>query len=174
MLKMTTNTRRFAWAAGIMSSVIVAFAAWQSHVHASPEYALRIVQEINSQADLDTRKEFVTAKGYKVATACIQAKDGPSDQPQLTIGPARVEGDKCYFAFSQKDGAGFFCFEHDGRWKFDDVLFTKLHGREMELSLSYTIDHPYRAALQMMDWKEMWKAFLVGAEIGAAIGSSGS
>lgn len=158
--------------------LVVAFGLWQYHVHHTPAYALQVVQEIKSINDLEKQRPFVTEKGYKVLHRLLEDKHGPSNEPEAKFKSCDVQGTACYFKFTAGTEAGYACFQQDGVWKFDDIVVTRHHGRDIELSLAYAIDHPYRAAVILTDWtaaaRDIAAAFAIGWKIGAAVAASGS
>jgi hypothetical protein len=130
-----------------------------------------VIDGIQSRTDLDTRRAYLTDQGLKVVTYMLDNQKGPSTAKKIEFQPHQARGKTCYFPFTQGTDAGYFEFHQQDVWRFHDIVVTRHRGRNVELSLAYTIDHPILAALNNADWGGMFENFLQGLMIGMSLGS---
>ena len=162
--KLSQHVAIGAFAAALL--FIVVFALWRSH-H-SPEHALGVINAIESRADIDSRRDYMTAQGLKVLNYALEQQKGPSTAQKTKFEPPQVRGMVCDFPFTQGSNAGHLRFEEHGVWQFHDMVFTRYAGRDIdELSVAYAIDHPIIVTLKYgVDWGEVFKSFLKGFMFG--------
>jgi hypothetical protein len=150
--------------------IVVGFVLWRSHVHHSPEYAFRVIDGIESRADIGSRRDYMTAQGLKVINYALDQQKGPSTAQKMQYQPHQVRGTACFFPFTQGSDAGYLQFEQHGVWQFHDIVITRHGARDIELSVAYAIDHPILAALKTADWGEVFTNFVKGFMIGYGLG----
>ena len=108
----------------------------------------------------------MTDQGLKVLTYLLDLQKGPTKPQKLEFQPAQIRGPVCFFRFSQDDKVGYMEFRKGDVWRFHDIVFTRLHGHDVEVAVSYAIDHPFLAGLKSADWEQIGEAFLKGFLIG--------
>ena len=95
----------------------------------------------------------MTAQGQKVLRYLLEHQQDVGSRPAIKSGDARISANFCSFPFSDGDDRGYLLFwQKDGSWRFHDLVMTKIHGNDVELSTADAIDHPIRVRLANIDW----------------------
>lgn len=149
--------------------VLVLFALWHAYDSSTPEYALRVIDGIDTREDIKTCRTYMTDQGAKVIAFALDSQKGPSSAQKIVFLPRQIRGATCFFPFTQGADAGYFEFRHQGVWKFHDIVVTRHNGRDIDLSIAYAIDHPILAALKTADWGAVFENFLKGFFVGLSL-----
>ena len=136
--------RRYAATIAAASITLFVAFAWRAHQLSSPEYAIQQVLSINSVADVDTHKKYLTDQGKKILTCLLSIPTSATTSPAPIIGPPEVAGDTCRFQFSQTGTEGEYVFRRHGVWQLDDIIWTRCEGHAFNVSFSKAAE-PMRA-----------------------------
>lgn len=159
-----------AWLGAVFFVIAVALWGWHLHDLRTPEYAFRVVDKIDTIADIAIHRAYITEQGVKVLAYALNNLKGPNTGPKAVFDRRQIRGSACYFPFTLGAGAGYMEFRLEGGWKFHDIVFTRYEGREIDFSVAYSIDHPILASLKNLDWQDLAKNFFQGFLIGLGIG----
>lgn len=166
--RLPQRTQRIVIAVGAASILIVASWGWYTHVH-SPEYAFHVIDSINSRADLENCREYMTPQGRTVIAYAVDNAKSPSSSEKMQIQKSQILGTTCNIPYTHGDDVGYLQFQKNGVWQFDDVVITRHKRRTIELSVAWAIEHPILAALKVADWDELLENFIKGFLLGLAI-----
>ncbi len=170
-----TGTRRGrkSWMAATLVTLVVGVAIatyWgvESSRRNDPLYTLRVVDAVNTEADLAREKEYFTEKGYGLAQWLVSQSTSPEQAPiDFTYGTPRVTGGDCDVWGTSGDTRIKLHLVMEERWRFDDIYLEAIEGQKVNLWATYVRDHPIKAILRVA-WPDILKAFLQGFSAGLA------
>ena len=143
----------------IFIAVLVAMlslAIWYGQYRTTPNFAYRRIKGIQAATDIDHLEDYMTPQGKEVLCWLFEHRQDVGSRPTLKVGDPQIRsaGSTCSIAFGDGDDRGYMEFYKAGDfWQFNDLLMTKLNGREVNIRTSEMIKFPTWTEIKNADWR---------------------
>ena len=112
------------------------------HYHkSSPDYALKVIKNIHTSADVERYSVYLTPKGREVKLWMLsKAAEQPLTGSKTTNSKPEINGDVCNYSCTQSSSEGqtvyTMQFKKAARWQLDDIYIDTLDGQKIKLWIS--------------------------------------
>ncbi len=157
---------------GIAAIVVLALWLTSAYQRSKPEYALKVLDNIHTAAQVEEYAEYLTPRGKDLVLWYLQEGkySAPATENDNFVFEKPVQqGNVCTIGMNDGQGTRFIVqMVRDGGWRFDDIYCATVNGKKVELWASYIKDHPIISNIQT-NWSEIGGTFIKGFIIGLGL-----
>lgn len=127
----------------------------RSQHRARPEYALEVINQIQTREDLERNADYFTPAGKELFQWLLaQRGDRPMSNSNDKYAQPIIRGDTCDIAVRSEDGTASATYRliKTDHWRIHDLYVNEAEGKNVGIWLSYAKDHPYATA-----WTLLWR-----------------
>jgi hypothetical protein len=140
------------------------------------------IGSLKTREQIHAADQFLTPKGKKVLLYTLDQKwaEKGAASPHPSMSDPIVRESEVRLPLITEDGSRVCAvFVKNAEWQFDDFILERANNRDVNLAVSYMIDHPLLSQVKMLDIKDMEKLgetftkwFVIGFSIAKMVDSA--